>query len=291
MKDINISKDLFTQLKKDKQLVLSILSVYDDVINTVDSNKTLISFLNQGKRLVPMGILIKDKVKFQRLKKYITLTIGFTDQSVIRLNAGVDVSDLYLYSRPQNINKVISANAVLLEFLQRNAPVDSFYPIIHSLITDDAMNCTNSWDNNAKEIMIPKLKKYLQALSQDGCIDNNLNVLGYGKGLTPSSDDFVLGISAVFQYVGDLRLNAVKNHGEKLLDTTTFISSQMLKNAWHGQYNLFLHQLFQAIEEDNLCEEILLDVISYGHTSGVDTLCGIVMGIEIIKKDLALGTV
>lgn len=265
--------------------MLSIQSVYDEVINTVDSKKTLISFLNHRKRLVPMGILIKDEAEFQSLKQHATLTIGFSDQCVIHLNAGVEITDLYLYPRPHNISKVILANAVLLEFLQRNASADSFYTIIRPLVTDNAVNCANSWDNKSKEIIIPKLSKYLQALSQNDCIDTKLNVFGFGRGLTPSSDDFILGMSAVFQYAGDVRLNAIKSHGEKFLDKTTFVSSQMLKNAWRGQYNTFLHQLFQAIEEDKLSEEILLDIVSYGHTSGIDTLCGITIAIEMIKND------
>ncbi len=285
MKNSSISRDLFEKIKMDRQLILSIHSVYCDVINTVDPNKTLISFLNHGKRLVPMGMIIEDELEFQNLKKYTKLTIDFTDKSTIRLNAGVEVTDLYIYSHTQNIKKVISVQSILKEFLKRNAPIDSFYTIIHQFINEDAINCNYLWDSNSRAIIIPKLKIYLQALSQNSCIDNKLNVFGFGRGLTPSSDDFILGISAVFQYIGDLRLNAIKNHGEKFLETTTYISSQMLKNAWNGQYNMYLHKLFQAIEEDEVSEEILLDIISYGHTSGIDTLCGIIMGIEILKND------
>lgn len=269
----------------DRQLILSIHSVYCDVINTIDSNKTLISFLNRGKRLAPMSIIVEDELKFQSLKKYDKLTIDFTPQSALQLTAGVEVSDLLLYSRPHNIDKVISVQKKIKEFLARNAQEDSFYPIIHPLIVEDEIVCNNLWVNNSREIIIPKLKFYLQALYQKSCIDNKLNIYGFGRGLTPSSDDFILGISAVFQYTGELRLNAIKCHGKKFLDTTTFVSSQMLKNAWNGQYNMYLHKLFQAIGEGTLSEELLLDIISYGHTSGVDTLCGVIMGIEILKSD------
>lgn len=280
----SISKDLLMKIKMDKPVGLSMHSIYRDVINTVDVDGNLIVLLNHKKHLSPMSIVIDDLVEFENLRQQGTFTLAFAGESLVDLS-DIAMIDLYLYARPAFCPQLISAGSILLRFLEQSAPPDSFYAILSQLITGEAVPCESSWDNRAREIMIPKLSQYLQALYQHRPIDENLNILGFGRGLTPASDDFILGLSALLQYAGDPRAQAIKSHGTQYIGTTTFVSAQMLKNSWNGHYNLHLHRFFQAIEQGALTGQILREVSAYGHTSGFDTLCGVLMGIEFLKRN------
>lgn len=221
---------------------------------------------------MPMGIVLPEKEKLDTLKTLDTLTIGFTSSSLIKIEDEIEVVDLFVYSRPEHKHAFLSAYPVLIDFLIRKSSIDSFYKVITRA-------------GGSKELVFSKLNTYLQALCHNSCVDETMNVFGFGRGLTPSSDDFILGLSSIFQYMGDKRLELIKVHGKKYLETTTFVSCQMLRNAWLGHYNFFIHQLLQAIVHNQLSEEILLSTTSYGHTSGMDTLFGITTGIKIIKDN------
>ncbi|EGO65189.1 DUF2877 domain-containing protein [Acetonema longum] len=284
MKAVSMSRELFDrvkQMKMDRQVILSIHSVYDTVINTVDAGYKLITILSPGKPLVPLSIRIPDPAGFESFKHHKTLTLGFTPESSIRLS-DPEVVDLYLYPHIQEIPKLVSAAEKLLDFLARKASPDSFYGMVQPLLSSARLDGSDGWNHSAQEIMLPRIAKYLRTLSLSETIDSNLNVYGFGRGLTPSSDDFVLGLGAVFQYAGDSRLNLVKQHGERFLPSTTFISGQMLQNAWNGQYGISVHQLFSAMASERLSEGVLAEFTAYGHTSGMDALCGIVTGIQIL---------
>lgn len=279
----SISKDLFTKIKTDKPLRLSVHSTYRDVINTVDAAGNLVSFLNHKKWLSPMSIAIGDLAEFEKLRQEQAFTLAFAEESRINLS-GITVVDLSLSARPAFRQQLISAGPILLRFLEQCAPPDSFYAVLRQCITGDAPACDSDWDNRARQIMVPKLNRYLQALYQHRPIDESLNVLGFGRGLTPASDDFILGLHALLQYAGDSRAQELKNHDRQYLGKTTLISAQMLKNAWNGHYNQHLHRLFQAIEQSELSAQTLREVASYGHTSGMDTLCGVWTGIDMLKR-------
>lgn len=98
-------------------------------------------------------------------------------------------------------------------------------------------------------------------------------LLGYGHGLTPSGDDFLLGMLFALEWIAFPGRDALVAALFPLLTRTTEISAAMLKMGAAGHYGERLLQLVTAREEE-VAHAIRL-IADYGHSSGHDMLCGI----------------
>jgi len=103
-------------------------------------------------------------------------------------------------------------------------------------------------------------------------------LLGLGIGLTPSGDDFIIGVLAALQYYqqDELRakiVEAVKNN----LFATNDISAALLSHAIAGRYSERLLELLLHPSEGRA-----VVAASVGHSSGADTLFGILFTLKYI---------
>lgn len=112
--------------------------------------------------------------------------------------------------------------------------------------------------------------------------------VGRGQGLTPSGDDILVGISAVFKRFGKEKwrekLNAyiIECAGER----TTRISYEYLYYAVMGCYSNRICNLVRALAFDSPdavwdCADKLADC---GHTSGVDVMYGVLLAMRCVLK-------
>lgn len=106
--------------------------------------------------------------------------------------------------------------------------------------------------------------------------------VGLGEGLTPSGDDFIVGL--LWAVTTDKRLNAellpsLRRALKSLLEKTNFISGQMLRYAAEARFSEPLVRLARADGRTDLCA-VFEDVAAFGHTSGLDTLCGLLSGLK-----------
>nr|WP_300002935.1 DUF2877 domain-containing protein [Tissierella sp.] len=127
-------------------------------------------------------------------------------------------------------------------------------------------------------------------------IDKSLNslfsILGLGIGLTPSGDDFIMGLMSVLlvskrssSFIEEL-LSAIKERLKESLDKTTFLSSELYFYAVEDKYSSIFLDIFDGIKKenkDNLFKSIQV-LLAMGHSSGTDTLCGIVFAMNLIDK-------
>lgn len=103
-------------------------------------------------------------------------------------------------------------------------------------------------------------------------------LIGLGTGLTPSGDDFLCGVLAGLSLLGK------KNHpftrcltseiASRLSDTID-ISAAFLSCALQNNYSLAVNHLLQVPTPD----VILAEFTKIGHSSGIDTLCGVYWGL------------
>lgn len=94
------------------------------------------------------------------------------------------------------------------------------------------------------------------------------DLLGLGKGLTPSGDDFLIGFLAANRLA---RRNVSLNLD---FNRTNYISGEFLRYALNG---IFSEDLNEFLTKDI---SKIKNIISYGHTSGSDTLLGIYYAIN-----------
>lgn len=103
------------------------------------------------------------------------------------------------------------------------------------------------------------------------------SMIGLGPGLTPSGDDFLIGLMAILRMIGEreflpLLCGEIKRHLQKTND----ISAAYLYHACHGEFSEPFHGLFSAGKLVAAVEKIA----SVGHSSGTDALAGIYFGVE-----------
>lgn len=107
-------------------------------------------------------------------------------------------------------------------------------------------------------------------------------LLGLGIGLTPSGDDFLCGLLAALRAFGKEWAPLRQALGRRILNNlsrTNEISGEFLMCAIDGQYGEAVHLFFHGNPKEGVEQ-----MKKIGHSSGLDTLCGIVHGLELREK-------
>ncbi|WP_435133494.1 DUF2877 domain-containing protein [Plesiomonas shigelloides] len=120
-----------------------------------------------------------------------------------------------------------------------------------------------------------------------GGVNENLeplltSLLGYGNGLTPSGDDFLLGVLFAMEWGEFQGREEFITALLPLLTRTTDISATMLRMGVTGHYGERLLQLVTAQEENLVCN--IEKIADYGHSSGHDMLCGLQFALASFEK-------
>jgi hypothetical protein len=111
------------------------------------------------------------------------------------------------------------------------------------------------------------------------------HLIGCGLGQTPSGDDVIVGMMALahaFKHVGFIEV--ISHVCEPLLSTTTPVSQMMLRHAFKGRINEVQSRLVDALKHPHQIHEAALQCSRLGHTSGFDTIVGILVYGMWMKK-------
>lgn len=113
---------------------------------------------------------------------------------------------------------------------------------------------------------------------------NLSSLIGLGIGLTPSGDDFLCGVLAGFILRGmDCHpfAAAVREQLQQKLENTNDISRIFLHCALQGQFSEAVCSLTKATSPAKLSAAFH----AIGHSSGMDTLCGILYVLKLTLPD------
>lgn len=108
-------------------------------------------------------------------------------------------------------------------------------------------------------------------------------LLGLGPGLTPSGDDYLVGLLGALEVLDHPARRgialAVTAHGA---ERTTELSARALSNAAHGRYPERLHDVLAAIVSNDAraIPRSIERAMRYGATSGADTIVGVFAGLR-----------
>jgi Protein of unknown function (DUF2877) len=122
-----------------------------------------------------------------------------------------------------------------------------------------------------------------------------LGLLGCGPGLTPSGDDILCGLLVGLRHWSrDQRWFAqlsasVSDVLDDFPDSTTLVSTQMLRHAVKGWGHEFLIDLCAAAGCDSEFERAAKRLISLGATSGADTLMGLAGALDLMQQSMPDG--
>jgi hypothetical protein len=113
-------------------------------------------------------------------------------------------------------------------------------------------------------------------------------LVGLGEGLTPSGDDFLVGLLAVLHVTGFLPCRAASSVGEQFCECvrlgTSQLSGEFLRCAFAGHFAEPLVLLVRALcaPEADAWPTHAATLAAVGHSSGVDAMVGIALGCRLL---------
>ncbi|POT54600.1 hypothetical protein C3432_26695 [Citrobacter amalonaticus] len=116
-------------------------------------------------------------------------------------------------------------------------------------------------------------------------------LIGYGKGLTPDGDDYLLGyLAALWLWKLPPMLAAhyarLQQAIERQLPHTTDISQHYLRGALRGHFSQLICELLKQLNADAPTTTVIAcaeQVMQFGATSGVDCLAGLLHGMRTLN--------
>lgn len=139
-------------------------------------------------------------------------------------------------------------------------------------------------------------EKTAQILSEDNDNDfeNNIcSLIGLGPGLTPSGDDFITGLLLAFSlcsYQKNIRKKTEQKRQRICkvvsdnLERTNDISREYLICAMENRFGELYHILQKEFYRRKIRKDIFYKIICTGHSSGIDTLNGLAVGLQLAER-------
>lgn len=113
-------------------------------------------------------------------------------------------------------------------------------------------------------------------------------LIGAGIGLTPSGDDFNIGLLSAFYFLGgDAKVTELKNLLVPLIqenaEGTTAVSRAFLLRADKGEFSESIIDTLEAAQNEGELLWPLKRICDAGHSSGLDCLNGMFMGFTLVE--------
>ena len=256
---------------------LRVHSVFRHACNLVDDRGYWLSLQASGMPLAPRGII----VDLDALDTFFAPGQSVWMLSPMRLQmprltldiVSAEHCDTRLITVPDDAGWQILATQLPL-FLNRQPPVQGLW---HALIAPP------SAANRRLKDALDGLSRWLAGHATDPAAPGDAvqTLLGYGAGLTPSGDDFLVGLLAVLAARNktrpDSRHDALREAILPQLARTTDFGAALLANACDGHYDESLRRLLSLPTD---LPQALADAAAHGHSSGHDTLCGVAWALQ-----------
>ncbi len=272
-------------------------SVYNKTIN-LDVKGQLLALQVQGSPLSPISLITNmEKNQLEHLH--------------LQINQRLSIKDLELricQDKDSNPTSLSYKQAKLTDL--RLSPCSSKTQLEHlKLVLQEAIasSHTNGFDmifSHAKEVdnnlILMAARTHLLSIQEilekpntihrkttETVIRELTKLIGLGIGLTPSGDDFLTGILAGITLCDQNNTSfatKLKNEIKKHLWDTNDISRAFLTCALKGQFSGSIQMLQECPDADaTTIHETFLRI---GHSSGIDTLCGIYYHLNLLAKYL-----
>ncbi|MHB1134895.1 MAG: oxamate carbamoyltransferase subunit AllH family protein [Chloroflexota bacterium] len=112
-------------------------------------------------------------------------------------------------------------------------------------------------------------------------------LLGLGDGLTPSGDDFLVGLASALLAAGHPGASAfAKDCFARARGRTTTVSEATLRHAARGEFGERVQNLLHALlfgDESEVARRVS-EMLAWGHSSGADCLLGILLGLAAARQ-------
>lgn len=150
------------------------------------------------------------------------------------------------------------------------------------LIFNGTLNEDSPLAIQVAEKKIEILKNHLNEARFLEAAEEAVKLIGLGSGLTPSGDDFLCGLlagSIMLQKEQYIFINQLKTAIKEHLNDTIDISAAFLSCALQNEFSLAVNSLGTLPSYLDMRKSFL----AIGHSSGIDTLCGVYFALDILR--------
>lgn len=224
-------------------LALKVTAEFDHSVVAEDAEANMVSILERGRLAGPRSLVV------DRLPRGLS-------SAVVAVGGGDIAADGLTEVFCTSITRGAKAftppeRGLVRRFLSAFAPRDSLYGLARR---DDSV---------ARMLSI-----HLRSLAR--CDREVPSILGFGAGLTPSTDDYVLGMLAYADATGSFFREELRDSIKGPSDLASPVSRSMLACALSGRYPEVALRVMRERSPRSL-----LDLLGHGSTSGFDLALGI----------------
>ena len=272
---------------KSTPTTLSVHSVYRKAVNLKAGNQ-LLTLQPRGSVLSPIS-LITDCTEEELAELPFTagkaLPVTLHTEHTFCQDLFLAVRTLYSHVFPENLHKKIRQAIAMAE----NSDLPPHMRGVELLLNQPNLVGESLYMNAIQNILL----QFRQSIGDSAKMADTLcRLIGLGIGLTPSGDDFLCGClaglrmsSAVSSHVPAAESDSFRQILEEKicshLDRTNEISAAFLHCAALGQFSAPVHLL---INSKITAKQIYQAFSGIGHSSGIDTLCGIYASLTYSQK-------
>ena len=302
--------DLMNRLDSNNQLEGNISSVYKCLFTVITEEDDLIYFLNNKKYIAPMSVVLEDIGSFKDLnltqdtnfifKKY-KITID-SHKIEIEIDNCLPWDASPSLPSKETSEEIIKNNLLTLEEgIFKHGKHEGIAPLIFNIgeyIEElKPLSEMNIHNNLYSSFISNRIIEFIfEIVDKDiGNISNTVKeFIGFGPGVTPSSDDFLCGFMNSLVYIGmyyNLDLEKIYELNKDMISKVEInkeeISHDLIISSAEGKAQKMIINLIHSVmyEEDReeVCQSIR-EAISFGDMSGTDMVCGIYLGIRLVTN-------
>lgn len=280
---LKICEHLARELNNQNGTILKLHSIYGSAVNYKTVDGGLVTFLSSQRSMGVASICLPtDNIKEFF---YETDELHIDNSLLIGKSAKIDFSKSELISPYissfRNLNRKADLASQLRKVLISNIPENGIYKEIVKLKILRLPEFPGVTSGGKYTDRFGKLIESILHNAEINILDQNFkDIIGYGIGLTPSADDFVLGILAVYSSWDRVFKNLAQACKANIYRTND-ISAEML---FHGSEKRFCEPIVKLFESQDI-SETTKSLLNMGYSSGHDILCGIYAGLILLCED------
>lgn len=277
---------------------LQVHSVFTSAVNIIGED-IFFSILSDRSCLFPMSVKVLSEIAFTESgirEGTEVITVG--DRILIpQADLLINLKDIVEEDLSFHKNEVLLLPedlAFKVELLKKLIENKGCEQDLSTLVTG---KYTNPYAEHIR-IKLPELQKVIKNnTEQAGILAGRL--AGCGIGLTPSSDDLLIGYMAAFLAYSTAKgsskediYKVISVMGGNAAKHTNTISGAFLKQCGMGLLSEDMTKLMLGLFSDTEAEEVRKygqRILSYGSTSGTDILTGVVLAIDHLTSTCASG--
>lgn len=280
---LKICGHLARELNNQNGTILKLHSIYGSAVNYKTVDGRIVTFLSSQRSMgVASLCLPTDNIReffygTDELHIHNSLLIG----KLLKIDFSNSVVISPYMSSYRNLNKKADLVSQIRKVLISNIPENGIYKEISKLKVLRLPEIPGVTSGGKYSERFEKLMESILYNVEFNTLDQIFkSIIGYGIGLTPSADDFVLGILAVYSSWDRVFKNLAQACKANIYRTND-ISAEML---FHGSEKRFCEPIIKIFESTDI-SEATASLLNIGYSSGHDILCGIYAGLILLCED------